>query len=418
MSKRPVMTHMKIGGVWRVVSASPPSPTPSPATVPPPAAAAPFRGCKHFGADTGEKVTCPSCRGRVELSLFACAVHGKCTPRKWVAGVACCAGGPGADGKYAPCPDFAPGGAPTDLPSASHVLALIEKRRQQFAPGASSGAPQAVGDAVVTTAAPVPPPATVEKPAPPPPKLKWSCGLTCVPERRDSLLPRTLASLAGAGFAAREIRLFVDGERGLPRWLTDLEEAGHPITCRWPKLRTHGNWFLALHELFVREPNADRYAVFQDDFVTYKNLRGYLEAAPYPEKGYLNLYTVPQNQALAPPVGLTGRQRVGFFASNQLGKGAVATVFSRDAARTLLSHPHMIDRPMDAMRGHEAVDGGIVWALVRYAGWKEFCHNPSLVQHTGEVSTMRHKAYPKAPSFRGEDFDALELIREAAEDAR
>lgn len=426
---------MKIDGRWRVVSASPPTPAgavladvvAAPRLAPPPPT------CKHLGAETGELITCPSCRGNVQLKTFACARYGKCTVRKWVSGVACCAGGPGPDGKFAPCPGFEPeDSAPTPSPTTvapvptngaakPHILAMIEKRLKQRA--AFPEVPLLPPASVVENAAPVvetvlaPIPAAPLPPPPPAKKLKWSCGLTCVPERRDALLPRTLASLAAAGWSAADVRLFVDGERGLPKWLTDLESAGHQITCRWPRLRTHGNWFLALHELFVREPNADRYAVFQDDFVTYRNLRAYLDAATYPEKGYLNLYTFPQNQRLAPAVGLTGRQRVGFFPSNQLGKGAVATVFSRAAALTLLSHPHMIERPMDAMRGHEAVDGGIVWSLVRKADFQEFCHNPSLVQHTGEVSSMRHKAYPAAPSFRGEHFDALELIAEVARDA-
>jgi hypothetical protein len=57
----------------------------------PPAPAGP---CVHLGAPTGETVQCPSCRGRVELKLFACAVHGRCTQGKAAPGVACCAGCP------------------------------------------------------------------------------------------------------------------------------------------------------------------------------------------------------------------------------------------------------------------------------------------------------------------------------------
>jgi hypothetical protein len=32
--------------------------------------------CAHLGAPTGRTAACPSCTGRVELKLFACAVHG------------------------------------------------------------------------------------------------------------------------------------------------------------------------------------------------------------------------------------------------------------------------------------------------------------------------------------------------------
>lgn len=60
-------------------------------------------------------------------------------------------------------------------------------------------------------------------------------------------------------------------------------------------------------------------------------------------------------------------------------------------------------------RGHRSIDGGIVTALAE-AGWKEWVHNPSLVQHTGLVSSMRSKPHPRATSFRGEGFDAMELV--------
>lgn len=38
--------------------------------------------CRFFGEPTGETRLCPSCTGRVELKLFACGVHGVCTPGK------------------------------------------------------------------------------------------------------------------------------------------------------------------------------------------------------------------------------------------------------------------------------------------------------------------------------------------------
>lgn len=50
--------------------------------------------CGHLGGATGKTVGCVSCGGSVKLKLFACAVHGECTPEKAVTGVACCAGCP------------------------------------------------------------------------------------------------------------------------------------------------------------------------------------------------------------------------------------------------------------------------------------------------------------------------------------
>ncbi len=52
----------------------------------------PSSACVHLGAETRRQL-CPSCRGHVELKVFACAVHGECTQGKPAAGVkGCCQG--------------------------------------------------------------------------------------------------------------------------------------------------------------------------------------------------------------------------------------------------------------------------------------------------------------------------------------
>lgn len=235
--------------------------------------------------------------------------------------------------------------------------------------------------------------------------MKWAYGVTTIPQRRHDLLPRTLTALVLGGFPAP--RLFVDGISG-PN--SDWTCFNLEMTCRYPGIKgTYGAWCLSLAELYIRDPFADRYAVFQDDFVCYRNLRQYLEAVPYPTQGYCNLLTFPENQRLVPPGG-----PVGWFLTNQCGKGAVALVFSREAVTTLLCHKHMVMRPQSAnqLRAIKAVDGAIVEAY-RGAGWKEYCHNPSLVQHTGLVSAVGNSRHPLAPSFRGEDFDAMSLLPEA-----
>lgn len=229
--------------------------------------------------------------------------------------------------------------------------------------------------------------------------MNWAYGVTTVPERKNDLLPHTLESLRMAGFD--KPRLFVDGikEAG------DYARIGLEVTTRHPQIRTFANWCLALGELYLREPTADRYAIFQDDFVTYRNLRQYLEKVPYPDKGYINLYTMPRNQALCPV------NHTGFYLSNQLGKGAVGLVFSNEAVLTLLGQYHMLQKPKDSKRGWKSLDGAIVTAM-KLAGWKEYVHSPSLLQHTGITSSMKNRQQPLAESFKGEDFDALELLKE------
>lgn len=57
--------------------------------------------CLHLGKATGRTVTCPACRGHVELKLFHCSRFAVCTPGKRVPDVACCVD----------CPKYTPSGA-------------------------------------------------------------------------------------------------------------------------------------------------------------------------------------------------------------------------------------------------------------------------------------------------------------------
>ena len=236
--------------------------------------------------------------------------------------------------------------------------------------------------------------------------MRWAYGLTTVPQRRAALLPQTLKSLAKGGFD--NPRLFVDGDNDSRSWESEFNLE---ITSRFPKIRVFGNWILALAELFIRAPTADRYAIFQDDLITYLNLRQYLEACAYPRDGYWNLYTFPSNQALCPVDG-NGNRKIGWYIAHQWGKGALGLVFSREGVLALLSQRGEItERPLDPVRGWRSVDGAVSNAYTKL-GIKEYVHNPSLVQHTGLKSTF-NRPQPLAMSFRGEDFDALSLINTA-----
>jgi hypothetical protein len=192
-------------------------------------------------------------------------------------------------------------------------------------------------------------------------------------------------------------RLFVD--TGDP---TAYEQYGLAVTTRRPTIRTAGNWLLAIWELYIRTPSATRFAIFQDDIVTCKNLKEYLSKCKYPKQGYWNLITYPKNQAKAP-------DHDGWFKSDQLGKGAQALVFSYDAIIALLTQPYILHRINNERKGHRCIDGTIVNSL-KNAGWTEWCHNPSLVCHTGETSVMGNPKQPATESFRGEDVDALSFL--------
>jgi hypothetical protein len=205
--------------------------------------------------------------------------------------------------------------------------------------------------------------------------------------------------------------LFVDGINHTSA--VEMEKVFQlPVVNRCPRIRTVGNWILALYELYLREPNADRYAVFQDDFVCYRNLRQYIEKCPYPEKGYLNLYTFPSNhpqKLRAFGLKAPADNYVGWYESNQNGRGAVALIFNKDAVRTLLCAQHLVDKVMDVHHGHVKIDGGVLDSM-RKAGWKEYVHQPSLVQHVGLLSSMGNGIHAQAPTFQGEEVDALTFL--------
>jgi len=211
--------------------------------------------------------------------------------------------------------------------------------------------------------------------------LSWSYGITTVVTRFNSTLPKSIASLKAGGFD--KPRLFIDccTAQEAIKYSTTF---GLELTARYPAFRTFANWLASLQELYLLSPTADRYALFQDDVITYKNLRGYLEGCEYPPSGYLNLYTFPEYQELAPK-----DKYPTWFMTCQGGKGALALVMSNEAVRLLLTQRHMIDRPFNNMkevernpandvaakRVYKSVDGAIVTAF-NNCGWKEYAHNP------------------------------------------
>jgi len=246
------------------------------------------------------------------------------------------------------------------------------------------------------------------------PTLTWAYGVTTVPERKDTLLPRTLASLRSDGFDTPT--LFVDGAKHgdiARNWM----EYNLPVVTRAGRIKAFGNWILAMWELFLRNPTADRYVLFQDDLLAYPNLRQYLERIPYPLNGYLNLITQLMNEEFIKdkPVGFhespwmaTTPQRL------QYGKGAVALVFDRPAVMALLSSNFLVRRAVDdnPKVKDRNVDGAIVTAM-NYAGFREYIHSPSLVCHIGAVSTIRQGgdwSLSQPRTWRGESFNALDLL--------
>jgi hypothetical protein len=189
-------------------------------------------------------------------------------------------------------------------------------------------------------------------------------------------------------------------------WHTKL---GGNLIFRGKNIRSYAHWYLTLQELYFRNPYAQYYAIFQDDFVCVPNLKAYLESCEYPEKGYWNLFTFMENDDMVSRVSQKGWMPAARAAQgHQLGRGAVALVFSQEAVIKLLSSQYMQTRIMDAVKGHRSIDGAVVSAM-HLEGWTEYVHNPSLTQHTGEVSSMGNRKHPISKCYI-DGFDPLTLL--------
>lgn len=339
-----------------------------------------------------------------------------------------------------PAPDPAPGDIPTPVPAPPSILGAGPVPQSAPAP---APAPRRIGPAPDITVDDRPPDIQIEdvvEPLPPPPEpvapapgsepdgpggFRWAYGVTTCAARRDTYLPATLKALAAGGFPAP--RLFADGVSN--REAADVWEPrfGLPVTARGaPPLRTAGSWVLALYELYYRDPRATHYALFQDDLTCLANLRAYLEANPCPAAtGYWNLITSHENEHLTFD-GVRGwaeakpcpDPRAQYFHGKrqQGGRGAVALVFPAAAVPVLLGSAHLAGRPArQAGTWWYKIDGAVVEAM-NQAGWREWVHVPSLVAHTGAVSTLRG---PECPPFRpvwtfpGAGRDALALLPRA-----
>lgn len=234
-------------------------------------------------------------------------------------------------------------------------------------------------------------------PASDPPRREgdWAYGVRTVLEpnrvRLEQYLPRTLASLAKAGFG--NPWLFADGAESEAPY----GRFGLRVSLRYPRIGLDANLVMSLLELRARRPDALRYAIFEDDLVAVSGLREYLESCPMPPLSYWNLYKHP-TQTL--PAG-KGWVAVG----RRKGMGALGLVFSPDALDALLGNAWFIKSLARPPRGMP-IDVRLGTAMYK-AGFVEYVHSPSLLGHTGwGVSTIGHRhRYQKPEDFPGEDYD-------------
>lgn len=247
--------------------------------------------------------------------------------------------------------------------------------------------------------------------------MRWMYGVTTVPGRRATHLPETLKSLEVAGFDRPH--LFVDGELDATSYRREFDL---DVTAHYPSLRAVGNWITSLWTLYVLDPSAHRFAIFQDDVTLCLGVKEYLDAIPWTDRSYRNLYTSEHNERIAAksPQGSWQESYVLNCGPDgrgpdpeqwQTGKGALALVFDGEAVLKLLSSHGVANKPQDLINGHHRLDGMVVNAM-NQAGFRELVHCPSLCQHAGQHdSSMGHDPRPLARSFPGEGFDARTFLR-------
>ena len=204
---------------------------------------------------------------------------------------------------------------------------------------------------------------------------EWAVGITTAP-RAIPTIEQTLQSLSEAGWI--DARLFAEPGSEIPPAFSQL-----PVVFRETRLGAFSNWYLALSELYLRQPRADAYFLCQDDVLLARGLREYLERELWPDErlGVVSVYAGGERFARLPQ---------GFHRddSGWESLGALAYVFPNVAVRSLLGHPLILNhRRRGPANGTVNIDS-IVGEWCRQSGFAAYVHAPSLARHLGEASTL------------------------------
>lgn len=206
---------------------------------------------------------------------------------------------------------------------------------------------------------------------------KWAVAVTTAP-RRDATLPICLERLTAAGWNAPTV--FIDGAVEFPQKFSDLPQTRRtPTTGAWP------NSYLALLELYLRQPEADAYLLVQDDviFPGTPAVRRYLEAAFWPgdRPGIVSLFCSSQYT----------QQQPGWSAIDETWVwGAQALAFHPEVLQQFLTstmayeHRRRTDKPRIGLTHVDVLIGQ--WAEANDV--PVWFPTPSLAQHIGHVSSL------------------------------
>tara|TARA_Y100000034_G_scaffold116174_1_gene154179 strand:- start:76 stop:744 length:669 start_codon:yes stop_codon:yes gene_type:complete len=189
----------------------------------------------------------------------------------------------------------------------------------------------------------------------------------------EDYLPTTLRSLRDAGFA--DTAIFAEPNAPAP--------ANLHVIRNLKKRGAYPNFLHALKWLTFSKPFADAYIVWQDDIEVSLGLRQHLNDLLWPADretiGVVSLYA-------AGLYGLEGEGLVNI--TDHRAYGALAYVFPRHAAVKLTSDP--------PRRGSLTMTDVSVGEFCRREGLSYWVHNPSLVRHIGDVSSISSRNKMKA----------------------
>jgi len=236
---------------------------------------------------------------------------------------------------------------------------------------------------------------------------RWAVGVTTAP-RKEPTIGRSLRSIVSAGW--KDIHVFAEPGSPIPTGIVGLT-----VTRRGETLGVLGNWFLGLSELLHRDPDADAYALFQDDVVLARNVRQYLETTLWPAEraGLVSVYC-PEPYANGGP---------GFREVSTGGGllGALSYILPSAAAKWIVTAGTATwFRRRTFSRESRRLDV-LIGQLLAQAGWSAFYVSPSLAHHVGEHSTLwpgiGASRKRRAGDFVGEHYDALRLLGGSSEHA-
>lgn len=218
-------------------------------------------------------------------------------------------------------------------------------------------------------------PRLVEAPPPRPPRrpgtrLAWATGVLTAPRPKPTIR-ETLRSLRAGGFES--VHVFAEPGSWIPEEFRSL-----PLTVHGQTLGNLGNFFTSLMALYMTDPRADCYAVFQDDVEVARGLRPWCDGEFWPQDtGLVSLFTsrVHGDDTLGWRVLKLGRYRT---------FGAQAFVFRRDVLQQLLTDRQSLEFRETRRHGSDAVVGE--WAARQGVGIAY--HTPSLVQHVGTAAAI------------------------------